>query len=283
MTSTTTATTPLECDLPLFRRPQGTEPSGRLPGRDGTDRCRPLPSTDRTALPRALVAAIGVGVAFGAGLVIGGIGRAEASPPRSARVVDVDEDPVARAEARTQAYETLVKTTQLRWHRELVEPEPPPPPAPKVATSTPKIAKHLIEAATASPLIERPLVAPEPEPLPSAPALEADIAASDDDDVVVRPDPRQLDAALARVLGEKKPTPALSDKRYAVQLASTGTEAAARILAAQWQQRGHPTSVVAADVAGKGTMYRVRIGGIASRAAADALKLKLGQGLVVAD
>jgi cell division septation protein DedD len=233
-------------------------------------------------LPRALVAAVGVGVAFGAGMVIGGIGRAEAA------AVDVDADPIARAEAKTKAYEELMKSTQLGWHQELMAPEPalPPLPNPKTKpTTTTTTPAPVVEQATASPMIDRALAAPEPEPaiVKAMVAVETPDAGVDDDDVVARPDPKMLDAAMARVLGTPASAPPAADKRYAVQLASTGTEAAARILANDWSSRGHAAVVVAADVPGKGTMYRVRIGGIASRAAADALKLRLGQGLVVAD
>ena len=237
-----------------------------------------------SSLPRALLAAVGVGVAFGAGLVAGGIGKAEAA------VVVVDPDPVARAEARTQAYEAMMSGAKLNWHQELTAPDPAlPAPAPKVssiaATTTKAPAAPLAEAATASPMIDKALVAAEieaPAPLKVA-AAETESAGDDDDDVVVRPDPKLLDAAMARVLGERAAASPVADKRYAVQLASTGTEASAQVLADDWNERGHKAVVVAADVAGKGTMYRVRITGIASRAAADALKLKLGQGLVVAD
>ncbi|MDP2345915.1 MAG: SPOR domain-containing protein [Deltaproteobacteria bacterium] len=225
------------------------------------------------SLPRALVAAVGVGVAFGAGMVIGGIGKAEAA------AVDAVTDPVARAEARTKAYEQLIKGTQLSWHQELTAPEPALLPLP----SKKAVVAPLAEEATASPMVDRALSAPEPEVVVKPVVAEIVDAGPDADDVVTRPDPKLLDAAMARVLGDKSVAAPVSDKRYAVQLASTGTEAAALILAADWATRGHAAVVVAADVPGKGTMYRVRIGGIASRAAADALKLRLGQGLVVTD
>ena len=247
-----------------------------------------------SSLPRALLAALSVGAAFGAGIVAGGIGEAEAAV---VAVDAVEADPLARAEARTKAYEQLIKGTQLSWHQELTALEPALPPLPpKKATTTTTtkaaVAAPLAEAATASPMIDKALAVTDPEPTPpprEVAAVDAGSEAASDDragesEVVVRPDPKLLDDAMARVLGEKPAAAVVVvDKRYAVQLASTGTEAAAQILAADWNKRGQAAVVVAAEVAGKGTMYRVRIIGIASRAAADALKLKLGQGLVVAD
>lgn len=269
------------------------DPQGRLPARDLSSRRQGEEISGAkgiegsASLPRALIMALGAGAVFGVGLVCGGIGRAEAAP------VVVDVDPVARAEARTKAYHELMKATPLTWHQELTAPEPalpalPAPSALPTAAKAPVPPRPLAEAATAAPIVDKALAAYAPDLAVQKPALVRDgndDAVDNDDDAgpVVRPDPKLLAAAMARVLGEQKVAPPVSDKRYAVQLASTGTEASARTLAEGWTQRGQKAVVVAADVAGKGTMYRVRIGGIASRAAADALKLKLGQGLVVSD
>lgn len=269
-----------------------------------SDRSRTLIASS-SSLPKALVAAIGVGVAFGAGLVVGGIGEAEAAPrvgaASSSSALIEPADPLARAEARTRAYEALMTGTRLSWHKELTSFDPalPPPPSPAKlakATSTKPTPAPLSESPSSSPIVDKAVVNAPPEPAPVV--KKADAAHDDDKDAadaadaadgdkgeVTAPDPRRLDDAMARVLGApRKPDAAAStDKRYAVQLASTSTEAAARVMADGWAQRGQKADVVSADVAGKGTVYRVRIGNIASRAAAEALKLKLGQGLVVSD
>ncbi len=266
-----------------------------------SDRSRTLIESS-SALPRALVAAIGVGVAFGAGLVVGGIGEAEASPgSSSSSALSEPSDPLARAEARTKAYEALLQGTQLTWHKELsaVDPQLPAPPTTAKTTTTKPVAAPLSESPSSSPIVDKAVVQAPPEP---GPVVKKADAAKDADDAdngadnnadtnegAAAPDPKRLDAAMARVLGNapKTESTTTADQRpvtaYAVQLASTSTEAAARVMADGWKQRGQKADVVAAEVAGRGTMYRVRIGGIASRAAADALKLKLGQGLVVSD
>lgn len=245
---------------------------------DFSDRSRTLIEKS-ASLPKALVAAIGVGVAFGAGLVAGGIGKADAA-------VVVDVDPVASAQARTKSYEARMKGVQLTWHKELTsfDPELPPAPKPAVVAAT-KPAVPLAEDPSSSPIVDRAVLSAPLPPEPVAkPVVRADADNTTDDADVRAPDPKRLGAAITRVLGEKAKTePAATEKRYAVQLASTSTQASAAILAETWSTRGVKAVVVSADVPGKGTMYRVRVEGIASRAAADALKTRLGQGLVVND
>jgi len=247
---------------------------------DFSDRSRTLIEKS-ASLPKALVAAVGVGVAFGAGLVAGGIGKADAA-------VVADVDPVVSAQARTTSYEARMKGVQLTWHKELTSFDPELPAAPRPATPAAlKPAAPLAEDPSSSPIVDRAVLTaplpPEPVARPVARA-EADADTDDSDDADARaPDPKRLGAAITRVLGEKTKTDPVSEKRYAVQLASTSTQASAVILAETWSSRGVKALVVSAEVPGKGTMYRVRVEGIASRAAADALKARLGQGLVVND
>jgi cell division septation protein DedD len=70
---------------------------------------------------------------------------------------------------------------------------------------------------------------------------------------------------------------------YALQLASVATRAGAEALAAEWQQKGVQASVVEAEIPGRGTVYRLRVSGLSSRAVAEEHKARLGQGLVVAE
>jgi cell division septation protein DedD len=241
-----------------------------------------------TSLPKALVAAVGVGLAFGAGFVVGGIGDARAEGDG---VAVVDVDPVVAAATRTKLYEERVKGLSLTWHQELnaVDALPstlPPPAAPKVASLP------VAEEPSSAPIVDKAVVAaadePPPPPKRAAPS-EPDHNSDDESDAKKVKSKPNLDAAIGKVLGDDRLEKAAEkasttpEKRYALQLGSTGSEAGAKVLADGWAARGHKVSVVAAEVAGKGTMYRVRIGGIASRAAADALKAKLGQGLVVND
>ncbi len=234
-----------------------------------------------SSLPRALVVAVGVGLAFGAGVVVGAPDHGGAT----GGAVDERSDPVVAAAVRTKLYEERMKGVQLTWPKELTSFDPVLPAPPK---STPtKTTKPLSEEASSSPIVDKAVVAATAEPVVVAKAavVEED-AGVKDDDVVNAPDPKRLDDAISKVLGEQKKSPTQetsTEKRYALQLASTGTAASAKVLADSWTQKGVKAGVVEAEVAGKGTMYRVRVAGIASRAAADALKAKLGQGLVVAD
>jgi cell division septation protein DedD len=265
---------------------------------DFRDRNRTVVDDNRPGFPRALVFSLGVGLAFGGGLIAGGVADTRVELP--AREPD---DPVARAEARTRAYEAVVKAQQLTWHHELTEPDAPLPTAPalaKASSPSPKDpaatdthdAPAAAEAPKAAdpPIEDKALRTPEPEAVPEpvkrAPTEGARDARVDRDDeaggdVVTRPDPKKLDEAFARVVGDKGA--AAPTKRYAVQLASVPSADVARAEAERWKKRGVNVSIVSAEVAGKGTMYRVRVTGLSSKDAATAKKGELGEGIIVAE
>jgi hypothetical protein len=271
-------------------------------------------SADRapTRFGRALFFAVGVGFAFGGGLVAGGVADTRVDPPAREPV-----DPLARAEARTRAYEAMVRNQQLTWHQELTAPDaamPVPPALAKVTTKpTPTTEDRgagtatqdkadrgstVAEVAKAAdpPIDDKALRAPEPEPVADAPARAeaADDAATrgarvDRDDenggeVVTRADPQKLDAAIARVVGDSATGPAGTvARRYALQLASVPSAETARTEAEKWKKRGLTVTIVSAEVAGKGTMYRVRATGFPSKDAAVTKKAELNEGIIVAE
>ncbi len=263
---------------------------------DFRDRNRTVIDDSRRSFPRALFFSVGVGLAFGGGLVAGGVADTRVDPP--AREPD---DPLARAEARTRAYEAIVKGQQLTWHHELTEPDAamPAPPALAKAPTSPEHGAAVDHDAPAAaeapqaadpPIEDKALRAPEAEAAPAPVKHAATDGARDarvdrDDeaggDVVARPDPKKLDEAFARVMGGKGD--ASSNKHYALQLASVPSADVARAEAEKWKKRGVNVSIVSAEVAGKGTMYRVRVTGLVSKDAASAKKGELGEGIIVAE
>ncbi len=241
------------------------------------------------SMPRALTVALFVGVAFGAGLAWG-TRSAVTTTTTMEHSTDTIAAAIVDANERTAAYEALVKAQTKTWHRELSSNDVVEPP------TLPKNGKAKAEKVVAMPAVSAPaaeVVAAVRETLqePAAPApapVVDDAKAADDDEGDVAqpqaPDPARLQQALTKVLGDvSKPEASTSGRTYAVQLASTGTEDGARAIADGFSQRGFAAVVVAAEVAGRGQVFRVRLTGQPTRAAAEALKARVGQGLVVAE
>lgn len=248
------------------------------------------------SLPLSVVFAAAVGGAFGLGIIAGGSGAAHASAPALS-----ERDPLGKAEARTAAYEALVKASTSTWHAELTAPEPtaaPPLPRPAAVASPAAASDHTDAPATppASPEVVQAIkdavqqevvaatkAASTSGAAPSARDLHEDRVDEEGDvDRSAQPDPLRLNSALQKVLGDRA-TVASEDRHYALQLASTGTAAGARSIADGFKARGFAPEVVAAEVPGRGTVYRVRLGGLATRAAAESMKARVGQGLVVSE
>jgi cell division septation protein DedD len=256
-------------------------------------------------LPRSILLAAVVGGAFGLGLVAGDGGAAHAATAD-------DGDAIESAEARTARYEALVKASTSTWHRELTTRDPPtalaalprakatttsktPTSAPSApASSSPAPAETPSSAPTVAAEVVQAMREPRPAAVDTHVEAEPEARAANDDrtdqvgdaDRAVAPDPQRLARAIERVVGERSQAASASSdeaRRYALQLASTGTEAGARAIADGFRARGFAPTVVAAEVPGRGTVYRVRIGGLADRAAAEAMKDRVGQGLVVSE
>jgi len=253
-------------------------------------------------MPRALVFSVAVGGAFGVGLVFGGGGvRAQGNEAQPLS----PKDAIARANERTAAYEALVKASTSTWHAEITSPEPAAPAAP-AAPSTPQPKKEVAVPADVAPAVaaSADIVAAVREdavrtaeqnadPMEAKDAVDSAKAEADDDEGDVArpqaPDPARLRTALTKVLDSAPATAPTassttsSERRYAVQLASAATEDGARVIADGFKQKGFAPVIVAAEIPGRGVVYRVRLTGLQSRAAADALKARVGQGLVVTE
>ena len=262
---------------------------------DYRDASRTIIERAPLGLPRSILIAAVVGGAFGLGLVAGDDGAAHAATLEEGNALE-------SAEARTARYETLVKASTSTWHQELTTPEPPtalvglpgtkaktpvatPPSSTETPTSAPTVAAEVVQA----------LREPAPAPIEKKSEAEPEARAANDDradqvgdaDRAAASDPRRLAQAIESVVGDRpKAASAPStdeSRRYALQLASTGTAAGAKDIADGFKARGFSPTVVAAEVPGRGTVYRVRIGGLPGRAAAEAMKDRVGQGLVVTD
>lgn len=266
---------------------------------DHRDVARPEAARSSMGLPRSILLAAVVGGAFGLGLAAG-------DSKTTAMPADTEKDPIAAAEAETQRYETLVKASTSSWHRELTTPEPPTslPAIPGVKGSASTMpssssaqAASLPESASTAPVVASEVVQalrepPSPVSVPASEAEPEPHAANDDRadqvgdaDRAAAPDPRRLAQVIDHVVNARSTTepPATPQARFALQLASTGTAAGAKAIADGFVARGFSPAVTSAEVPGRGTVYRVRIGGFVGRAAAEAMKARVGQGLVVTE
>jgi hypothetical protein len=266
---------------------------------DHRDVARTEAARSSMGLPRSILLAAVVGGAFGLGLAAGD-SRATAMP------ADTKKDPIAAADANTERYERLVKASTSTWHRELTTPEPPTtlaaipgmkgaattatsltsPPSfspPEVPSAAPVVATEVVQAVRES---HQPAVvaAVEVEPQPHA-ANDDRADQIGDADRAAAPDPRRLAQVIDHVVnaGPKKEPTSAEPTRFALQLASTGTAAGAKAIAEGFSARGFAPTVTSAEVPGRGTVYRVRIAGLVGRAAAEAMKARVGQGLVVTE
>jgi hypothetical protein len=262
---------------------------------DYRDASRTIIERAPMGLPRSILLAAVVGGAFGLGLVAGDDGAAHAA------TIEEQGDALESAEARTARYEALVKASTSTWHQELTTPEPPtalaglpgtkakPAAAPSTTPSTTPSPTTSTEAPSSSPTVAAEVVQALREP--AAPVVEKkteaepEARAANDDradqvgdaDRAAAPDPRRLAQAIETVVGERAKSSAApssdENRRFA----------GAKAIADGFKARGFSPTVVAAEVPGRGTVYRVRIGGLAGRAAAEAMKDRVGQGLVVTD
>lgn len=142
-------------------------------------------------------------------------------------------------------------------------PVPKPPPAPVVDTG-PAAGRDAPAAAivlatptteTGTPAPAATGAAPSPtEPLPSV----ADALAAVDARTAARTDPAPSTARVSE-----------GSETFTVQAAALPSRAEADAFAAKLRKRGLSPTVIAADVPGKGTFYRVRLGKFQTREAAD--------------
>lgn len=227
--------------------------------------------------------------------------------------------PLVVADESTEKLESVREKLRLAFHEELTGPPREKPEGPAITSSTP--VKSTAKAAAPAEPAEAPAAPPAaaeavssgtepPEPPPAvkpapAPAAESDDdapAPADDEEMIAAPpkaeteeDRTRVARTIAQVFGGDAPSapavveqakalaPPADKATFAVQIASTPSEEGAKALADRLRAQGHKAGVVKAEIDGKGAMYRVRVGGFASRDEASAYRAKLGEGFVIAE
>lgn len=233
--------------------------------------------------PRGIIAALGLGVAFGVGTLVGSGAEARAIAPVDG---DGDGDALIAASARADKLdETRAKLNlKLTYASELTKPDPAEPrrAAPGKAAQTAKLdvaePLEVTPPEVTPPEVTPPAPAPTetpPESSPAArdtngePAEQADNGDGGAEDVEKRSGD-DLKAALARVVEDVQPA-----GKYTLQVAAAPTQSGADEFVRKLSAAGHTGArVVEGQVGGK-PVFRVRVGAFPDRAAADAYKAKL--------
>lgn len=216
------------------------------------------------ARPLALVGIlIGVTVALvlGLGMAVGSVGEEEA---------EAAHDPLARldraagleaAEPAEDAPLPEVDRAALRFPRALA------------ADDRPDVAAALA-AAAAELAHPDPLETAPPIPAAALPAaLPAGVAAAPGAEDLARD--AALDPMIAAAIPERAPgapAPAGHDGEYTVQVISYDSLESAEAFAAGLRARGHRAFVLRAEVEGRGTVYRVRVGPFETQREAEAYR-----------
>lgn len=231
--------------------------------------------TQRAGPWKSIVIACAVGGAFGAGTLV-----ASPDPHAAARTPETLAAALERAEQKTAELAEKRGAIKLGFARELEARDAPAklPPLPKGKKSAAAATEDAAQAPEAPPAAAAPATAPavaradegEDAPEPKDDALDAGTKV---------PDPARVQRSIAKVLGsapvaEAAPK-AAANGVFALQVASTPQRDAAEQLAQKLKGQGHAARVVTAELDGKGTVYRVRVGAFADRAQADAYKGKL--------
>ncbi len=167
---------------------------------------------------------------------------------------------------------------------------PPPAPKPKPAEPPPAAAAEPSEAnppapaatdddyaptASAKPSEPKPVEPKVAEPKPAAKPVEPKVAESkpagkvESAPVTTRTTPAAggMKEAIARAA--QKPTEAVAGGAFTLQLSAFQNRPEAERFAAKLRDRGYAPFILSAEVPGKGTWYRVRMGSFASKDAAS--------------
>ncbi|HET8733761.1 MAG TPA: SPOR domain-containing protein [Anaeromyxobacteraceae bacterium] len=207
-----------------------------------------------------------LGVVFVLGLNVGRqIAARQVEAARGGDLAALDRVPVAAADP---------AKNDLTFYDQLPKGKPAPPP-PEPARPAPAPAQQAAvhpAAAPPAPVPASPAPSAPPEaaqppvaPAPAAPALAA-VSAAPPTAPAPAPAPAKPSAA-AKPAAAKAARPAATGEGFAIQLAATSSRAEAERLAAR--HRALSPRIEAADVPGKGRVYRVRAGSYGSRAEAE--------------
>ena len=196
-----------------------------------------------------LLIAVTIGLVFAMGSLVGWTDEAGAA----------EEDPLARLDrasglAAADEEESEPALPEVE-RRDLTFPEAlgPSDERPEVAAT---IAAAAAELAHPDPLVARPT---PPEEL-IAQALPAAVAAGDQTETIARTAARDPLVASSLPTPPSSPAPAGHDGEYTVQVISYDSPEGAESFAAGLRARGHRAFVMRAEVEGRGTVFRVRVG-----------------------
>ncbi|MGA9525226.1 MAG: SPOR domain-containing protein [Myxococcaceae bacterium] len=147
--------------------------------------------------------------------------------------------------------------TTLTFQEELTRKQP-------VLAPEPEPVKPVAVAAPAPKKVE----APEPAAKVAEAALPTPSGKVDEAPVTTRTSEEGLKEAFARV-SEKRPAEAAANGAWTLQISASQKQDEAERFAARLRDRGYAPFIVKAEVAGKGTWYRVRMGSFPSKDAAN--------------
>ena len=220
-----------------------------------------------------LLVAVTIGVVFAMGLWVGDFGAPEAA--QSDPLAHLDRaDGLAPVEEVAAEPEPPVEARDLSFPEALTE--DPPEMAAALAAAAAELAHPeplptslAAFGAVAAPV---PVAPPPPEALPAV--LPAGVAASPEAEDLVRTAARDplVAAALPPEPDARSAAPAGHDGLYTVQVISYDSPEGAQAFAAGLRARGHRAFVLSAQVEGRGTMYRVRVGPFETMREAEAYR-----------
>jgi cell division septation protein DedD len=255
-----------------------------------SSRRTPARGAEGSGLFRGVLVASAIGGTFALGLSLGHKG-----PGGAGAVDDTAGTLLAIADEQTNRYEAVKSSLKLTFHEQLTTPVALAVPLPRDARPSSKEVTATAPQRAAEPSLVTPKPVASATPVVVEPVHVAPKAADDDDEPAHAdsPDSRQerLKLALARLSDDGAPPlqvaavakpahakesepertalSAASSERYVVQVASLPSETNARTLADNLRTGGRRVRVVAAEIEGQGTVYRVQITGFSSSAAAE--------------
>lgn len=241
--------------------------------KDELDRARRTLISKGAVLPRSVLAAVGIGAAFGLGMLVGGVGQARGSVPS-------DGDVLAMARARGELLAHKQGDLKLAFPAELLAPEAkgaPPAVAARSPAAEPRAEQPPTERLqTAKPAAAKPPA--DPAPVETAPADEPEHGAEPEPPAARETERPSIQATLAKVLGGAPPTAAERmappPRTFTLQVASLPQRGPAEALANKLAGQGLNARVVVGEVGGR-EVFRVRVGAFAERDKAEAAKSKL--------
>jgi|CXWL01.1.fsa_nt_gi cell division septation protein DedD len=211
-------------------------------------------------------------VLVGAVFVLGvTVGKKLAADDRSMAAPDLLSalDQKAAVMADRNADASLTFQEELTKKAPPIQPLGPPPHIPEPERLEPRLAQA---APAVAPVPVPVVVAPAPSPkVVEAPKVQdviKSVAAKPDEPVATRiaRDAGALKDAISRA---QRPAEAAADGTWSLQLSAYQDRVEADRFVAGLKDKGYAPFIVEAQVAGKGTWYRVRMGRFASRVAAD--------------